>query len=42
MNEAEIAALLAKTDAAARNGGYELYKTTNQFDGTVHNPQWLG
>jgi aryl-alcohol dehydrogenase-like predicted oxidoreductase len=42
MNESEVATLLAKTDVAARNGGYELYKTTNQFDGTVHNPQWLG
>jgi hypothetical protein len=26
----------------ARNGDFERYKTTNQFDGTVHNPQWLG
>jgi predicted aldo/keto reductase-like oxidoreductase len=42
MNESEVAALLAKTDVAGRNGEYELYKTTNQFDGTVHNPQWLG
>jgi aryl-alcohol dehydrogenase-like predicted oxidoreductase len=42
MNESEVAALLAKTDVAARNGEYELYKTSNQFDGTVHNPQWLG
>jgi len=37
-----VAALLAKTDAAARNGEFELYKTTTQFDGTAHNPQWLG
>jgi predicted aldo/keto reductase-like oxidoreductase len=42
MAEPEVAALLAKTDVAARNGEYELYKTSNQFDGTVHNPQWLG
>lgn len=37
-----VAALLAKTDAAARHGDFELYKTTTQFDGTAHNPQWLG
>jgi aryl-alcohol dehydrogenase-like predicted oxidoreductase len=42
MSDSEVAALLARTDAAARNGEFELYKTTNQFDGTVQNPQWLG
>jgi aryl-alcohol dehydrogenase-like predicted oxidoreductase len=42
MSGTEVAALLAKTEAVARNGDFELYKTTNQFDGTVHNPQWLG
>jgi len=21
---------------------FEGYKTTNNFDGTIHNPQWLG
>ncbi len=38
----ESAALLAKTQQAAREGQFEGYKTTNNFDGTVHNPQWLG
>jgi aryl-alcohol dehydrogenase-like predicted oxidoreductase len=42
MSGTEVAALLAKTEAVARNGDFELYKTTNQFDGTVHNTQWLG
>jgi predicted aldo/keto reductase-like oxidoreductase len=42
MNQTEVAALLAKTSDAAREGKYEGYKTTNNFDGTVHNPQWLG
>jgi aryl-alcohol dehydrogenase-like predicted oxidoreductase len=42
MSGTEVAALLAKTEAVARNGDFELYKTTSQFDGTVHNPQWLG
>lgn len=42
MSGTEVAALLAKTATVARNGDFELYKTTNQFDGTAHNPQWLG
>ncbi|HXJ06069.1 MAG TPA: aldo/keto reductase [Candidatus Acidoferrum sp.] len=42
LEAAEVAAMLAKTDAAARNGEFELYKTSTQFDGTAHNPQWLG
>jgi len=42
MSEAELASLLAKTAKAAQNGQYELYKTSHQFDGTYHNPQWLG
>ncbi len=36
------AALLAKTASAARDGKTERYKTTHYFDGTLHNPQWLG
>ena len=42
LTTAEFAALLAKTQQAAREGQFEGYKTTNNFDGTVHNPQWLG
>jgi aryl-alcohol dehydrogenase-like predicted oxidoreductase len=42
MSSTEVKALLAKTETVARNGEFELYKTTNQFDGTAHNPQWLG
>lgn len=38
----EVAALLAKTAKAAEQGKFELYKTTEHFDGTAHNPQWLG
>jgi len=41
-DETRRAAVLAKTDVAARKGEYELYKTSTQFDGTTHNPQWLG
>ncbi len=42
LSEGERAALLSKTAAAAKNGEFELYKTSTQFDGTTHNPQWLG
>jgi len=42
LSAAESKALLAKTATAAENGEFEGYKNTNNFDGTVHNPQWLG
>src|SRR6266852_1480580 len=42
MSETQVAALLAKTKEAARSGEFEGYKTTTNFDGTAHNPQWLG
>jgi len=42
ISESEVAALLARTVEAAKNGQFEGYKTTNNFDGTAHNPQWLG
>ena len=42
LSAAETSALLARTEQAARNGEFEGYKTTNSFDGTAHNPQWLG
>ncbi len=34
--------LLAKTREAAMTGKFEPFKTTAQFDGTAHNPKWLG
>ncbi|MBE7210146.1 MAG: aldo/keto reductase [Gluconacetobacter diazotrophicus] len=34
-------AALARTAQFAANGTTELYKTTEHFDGTNHNPQWL-
>ncbi len=34
--------LLAKTADAAKDGKTERYKVSNHFDGTEHNPQWLG
>ena len=42
LTTAECAALLAKTEQAARDGQFEDYKTTHNFDGTIHHPQWLG
>ncbi len=42
MGEHEVASLLSKTATAAHDGQYELYKTTHNFDGTYHNPAWLG
>jgi aryl-alcohol dehydrogenase-like predicted oxidoreductase len=42
LSETQVAALLEKTKDAARNGEFEGYKTTTNFDGTAHNPQWLG
>ncbi len=38
----ETAALLRRTASAASEGRYELFKTTEHFDGTAKNPQWLG
>ena len=42
MSQEQVVALLAKTSQAAMKGEYELYKTSHNFDGTYHNPQWLG
>jgi len=42
MSRAETAMLLAKTAPVAGKGQFEEYKTTHNFDGTYHNPQWLG
>jgi aryl-alcohol dehydrogenase-like predicted oxidoreductase len=42
LGETQVAELLAKTADSARDGKFEGYKTTTNFDGTAHNPQWLG
>jgi aryl-alcohol dehydrogenase-like predicted oxidoreductase len=42
MSEAEVAKLAAKTKDAAMTGDLERFKTSNQFDGTARNPQWMG
>ena len=42
MSSSDVAALLSKTDNAAKNGEFERYKISHDFDGTYQNPQWLG
>lgn len=38
----QMASLLNRTQQLAARGDYEKFKTSSQFDGTVHNPHWLG
>jgi hypothetical protein len=38
----EISSLLARTAKFAKNGKFELFKTTDHFDSTVKHPEWLG
>jgi predicted aldo/keto reductase-like oxidoreductase len=42
MSKETVAGLLARTAAAASTSRYELFKTESRYDGTAHNPQWLG
>ncbi len=42
LTSTQIAALLGRTGEAAREGRFEPFKTTVQFDGTAKHPDWLG
>lgn len=42
LTEQELASLSSRTAAAGRDGQYEPFKTSTMFDGTAHNPAWLG
>ena len=42
MDKQQVSALLAKTAAAARQGDFEKFKTSDSFDATAHHPEWLG
>jgi predicted aldo/keto reductase-like oxidoreductase len=42
LTQADLASLSSRTAAAGRDGQFEPFKTSNEFDGTAHNPQWLG
>ena len=41
LTDDERKALLARTAAAAANGRFEPFKTSEQFDGTTQHPRWL-
>jgi aryl-alcohol dehydrogenase-like predicted oxidoreductase len=40
--ELDVAALLKKTENAAKHGEFEPFKTTEMFDSTAFHPEWLG
>ena len=42
LTQAQQQTILAKTQVAASEGKYELFKTSSHFDGTAQNPKWLG
>jgi uncharacterized protein len=42
LNEQEIATIIGKTQPAAAQGKYELFKTSSHFDSTARHPDWLG
>ncbi len=42
LSDIETTVLLAKTEHFAGSGKFELYKTTDHFDSTEENPEWLG
>ena len=42
LTQAQTAEILGRTRLAASEGKFELFKTTNHFDGTAQNPKWLG
>ena len=42
LTKTQMASLLAKSKQMAITGRLEKFKTTNMFDGTAKNPQWMG
>jgi aryl-alcohol dehydrogenase-like predicted oxidoreductase len=42
MTKTQSAALLGRMKLAAMDGKHEKFKTSMQFDGTAHHPEWLG
>ena len=42
LSDAQVKALLAKTEKAASRGEFEPFKTSSIFDSTAENPAWLG
>jgi tyrosyl-tRNA synthetase len=41
MEPAQVTALLDKTKEHAKDGRFERFKTSTQFDGTHRHPEWL-
>ncbi len=42
MDPTEAAELLKRTAEPAKSGTFEPFKTSARYDGTAHNPHWLG
>jgi aryl-alcohol dehydrogenase-like predicted oxidoreductase len=42
LTEAQLSGLRAKTKQVAATGRLERFKTSDVFDGTAKNPQWMG
>jgi aryl-alcohol dehydrogenase-like predicted oxidoreductase len=42
LSQDEVAAILAKTRAAAADGAFETFKTTTLHDSTAEHPEWMG
>ena len=42
LDEKEVAAILTKTERAAADGKFELFKTSAHFDTTAKHADWLG
>src|ERR1700761_8477422 len=42
LDQAQMNSLRARTATAAADGKFELFKTTQHYDGTAANPKWLG
>jgi hypothetical protein len=42
LEPAQVKELLARTAQPASKGEFEQFKTSNKYDGTIQNPDWLG
>jgi uncharacterized protein len=42
LSAAQIASILARSAPLSIDGATERYKTTDEFDGTIQHPEWLG
>ena len=42
MTNDHVSSLLARTASEAKDGRWELFKTSSHFDSTAKNPDWLG